>query len=32
MLENLEVKIDSYGSCHRNRDGKGTFFPLLYSV
>ncbi|GJN15973.1 hypothetical protein PR202_gb02922 [Eleusine coracana subsp. coracana] len=22
MLENLEVKIDSYGSCHRNRDGK----------
>uniref|UniRef100_A0A0A9B735 Fucosyltransferase n=1 Tax=Arundo donax TaxID=35708 RepID=A0A0A9B735_ARUDO len=23
MLENLDVKIDSYGSCHRNRDGKG---------
>ncbi|KAL6858815.1 hypothetical protein ACP4OV_017817 [Aristida adscensionis] len=22
MLENLDVKIDSYGSCHRNRDGK----------
>uniref|UniRef100_A0A804LPJ6 Fucosyltransferase n=1 Tax=Zea mays TaxID=4577 RepID=A0A804LPJ6_MAIZE len=22
MLENLDVKIDSYGGCHRNRDGK----------
>lgn len=22
MLESLDVKIDSYGSCHRNRDGK----------
>ncbi|KAL5221372.1 hypothetical protein ABZP36_026085 [Zizania latifolia] len=22
ILENLDVKIDSYGSCHRNRDGK----------
>ncbi|KAL6646009.1 hypothetical protein ACP70R_017617 [Stipagrostis hirtigluma subsp. patula] len=22
MLENLDVQIDSYGSCHRNRDGK----------
>uniref|UniRef100_A0A0E0LVV1 Fucosyltransferase n=1 Tax=Oryza punctata TaxID=4537 RepID=A0A0E0LVV1_ORYPU len=22
MLENLDVKIDSYGSCHRNHDGK----------
>lgn len=28
MLENLDVKIDSYGSCHRNRDGKGTFSLL----
>lgn len=24
MLESLDVKIDSYGSCHRNHDGKGT--------
>ena len=29
MLENLDVKIDSYGGCHRNRDGKGTP-SLLY--
>lgn len=23
MLEELGVKIDSYGACHRNRDGSG---------
>ena len=31
MLENLDVKIDSYGSCHRNRDGKGTPSSMLTS-
>lgn len=28
MLEKLNIKIDSYGSCHRNRDGRGTFEML----
>lgn len=23
-LEKLNIKIDSYGGCHRNRDGRGT--------
>ena len=32
MLENLDVKIDSYGSCHRNRDGKGTPSLLYVSI
>ena len=32
MLENLDVKIDSYGGCHRNRDGKGTPSLLYVSI
>ncbi|XP_068637100.1 glycoprotein 3-alpha-L-fucosyltransferase A-like isoform X2 [Aristolochia californica] len=24
MLEKMDIKIDSYGSCHRNRNGQGT--------
>lgn len=31
MLESLDVKIDSYGSCHRNRDGKGTLFSRYFA-
>ena len=23
-LEKLDIKIDSYGACHRNHDGRGT--------
>ena len=32
MLENLDVKINSYGGCHRNRDGKGTPSLLYVSI
>jgi glycoprotein 3-alpha-L-fucosyltransferase len=32
MLESLDIKIDSYGSCHRNRDGKGTLFSFARHV
>jgi glycoprotein 3-alpha-L-fucosyltransferase len=31
MLESLDVKIDSYGSCHRNHDGKGTLFSQYFA-
>lgn len=27
-LEDANIKIDSYGGCHRNRDGKGDFLVL----
>ena len=31
MLESLDVKIDSYGACHRNRDGKGTLSSQYFA-
>lgn len=31
-LEKLNVKIDSYGSCHRNRDGRGALKLLQVLV
>lgn len=42
MLEKLNIKIDSYGACHRNHDGRGTsqihsgisvvFLLLLFNI
>lgn len=29
MLEKLGIKIDSYGVCHQNRDGKGMLKIFL---
>lgn len=28
-LENANIKIDSYGGCHRNRDGRGEILQYL---
>lgn len=28
-LESAKIKIDSYGGCHRNRDGKGVDISLM---
>lgn len=31
-LENTKIKIDSYGGCHRNRDGKGMYMLAILFV
>lgn len=32
MLEQMGIKIDSYGACHRNRDGRGIYFCIKSTV
>ena len=31
-LEQANIKIDSYGGCHRNRDGKGDTSPYFRPI
>lgn len=31
-LEKLNIKIDSYGGCHRNRDGRGVSIMIIYDL
>lgn len=31
-LEKLNIKIDSYGACHRNRAGQGVSIMIIYDL